>query len=171
MPITRTAMIDDDGSGTTGTILNNAWKQELYNQIDGFVNAAWVDVPFNAANFTASGGAGWAVAANNVTHLAYAVTANTAALTFTIGGGTPSATISIACPFLYVTIPGLPPPTRFASMPFSYYVSGAGAGTGNASIAVGQNRLDLIRDIAGTPWPAIGGGGFMYLQGVVVYSR
>jgi hypothetical protein len=37
MPITRTAMIDDDGSGTTGTILNNAWKQELYNQVDAFV--------------------------------------------------------------------------------------------------------------------------------------
>jgi hypothetical protein len=34
MPITRTAMIDDDGSGTTGTIFNNAWKQEFYNQID-----------------------------------------------------------------------------------------------------------------------------------------
>jgi hypothetical protein len=34
MAITRTAMIDDDGSGTTGTILNNAWKQELYGQID-----------------------------------------------------------------------------------------------------------------------------------------
>ena len=28
-------MEDDDGSGTTGTILNNAWKQELYNQVDG----------------------------------------------------------------------------------------------------------------------------------------
>ena len=35
MAITRTVMVDDDGSGTTGTILNNAWKQELYNQIDG----------------------------------------------------------------------------------------------------------------------------------------
>jgi hypothetical protein len=35
MPITRTPMVDDDGSGTTGTILNNAWKQELYGQIDG----------------------------------------------------------------------------------------------------------------------------------------
>lgn len=34
MAITRTAMVDDDGSGTTGTVLNNAWKQELYNQID-----------------------------------------------------------------------------------------------------------------------------------------
>jgi hypothetical protein len=44
MPITRTAMIDDDGSGTTGTILNNAWKQEFYNQIDALPAAgaeAW----------------------------------------------------------------------------------------------------------------------------------
>ena len=34
MAITRTPMIDDDGSGTTGTIFNAAWKDELYNQID-----------------------------------------------------------------------------------------------------------------------------------------
>jgi hypothetical protein len=34
MAITRTAMVDDDGTGTTGTIINNAWKTELYNQID-----------------------------------------------------------------------------------------------------------------------------------------
>lgn len=32
--ITRTAMVDDDGSGTTGTIFNNAWKTALYDQID-----------------------------------------------------------------------------------------------------------------------------------------
>ena len=34
MPITRTAIVDDDGSGTTGTVIDNAWKQEFYNQID-----------------------------------------------------------------------------------------------------------------------------------------
>lgn len=34
MAITRTPMIDDDGSGTTGTVINNAWKVELYDQID-----------------------------------------------------------------------------------------------------------------------------------------
>jgi hypothetical protein len=34
MAITRTAMTDDDGSGTTGTIINNAWKIEFYDQID-----------------------------------------------------------------------------------------------------------------------------------------
>ena len=34
MPITRTPIIDDDGSGTTGTVIDNAWKQEFYAQID-----------------------------------------------------------------------------------------------------------------------------------------
>jgi len=37
MPITRTPIVDDDGTGTTGTVLDNAWKQELYNQIDTLV--------------------------------------------------------------------------------------------------------------------------------------
>jgi hypothetical protein len=37
MPIQRTPMQDDDGSGSTGTIVNNLWKQELYDQIDAAV--------------------------------------------------------------------------------------------------------------------------------------
>jgi hypothetical protein len=41
MPITRTAWVDDDGTGTTGTIINNAEKQALYNQIDA--SAAFVN--------------------------------------------------------------------------------------------------------------------------------
>jgi hypothetical protein len=36
-PITRTPWVDDDGSGTTGTIINNAEKQTLYNQIDAAI--------------------------------------------------------------------------------------------------------------------------------------
>ena len=39
MPITRTPIIDDDGTGTTGTVLDNAWKQQLYDQIDGMLNS------------------------------------------------------------------------------------------------------------------------------------
>lgn len=34
MKITRTAIVDDSGAGTDGTVINNAWKTELYNQID-----------------------------------------------------------------------------------------------------------------------------------------
>lgn len=32
--ITRTTDTDDDGTGTTGTIRNSAWKEEIYDQID-----------------------------------------------------------------------------------------------------------------------------------------
>jgi hypothetical protein len=32
--ITRTSMTDDDGTGTTGTVFNNAWKTSVYDQID-----------------------------------------------------------------------------------------------------------------------------------------
>ena len=39
MAITRTAWVDDDGTGTTGTVINNAVKTELYNQIDATVSA------------------------------------------------------------------------------------------------------------------------------------
>jgi hypothetical protein len=37
MAITRTPIIDDDGSGTTGTAIDNAWKQQFYDQIDAVV--------------------------------------------------------------------------------------------------------------------------------------
>ena len=38
MAITRTPIVDDDGSGETGTTIDNLWKQELYDQIDGVVS-------------------------------------------------------------------------------------------------------------------------------------
>jgi len=53
MTITRTPIIDDDGSGTSGTVLDNAWKQELYGQIDGALTAgggkAWTNMPAGTA--------------------------------------------------------------------------------------------------------------------------
>jgi hypothetical protein len=58
MPITRTAMIDDDGSGLTGTIIDNPWKTELYNQIDAADVAANSTQLLHAAagNTTLTGG-------------------------------------------------------------------------------------------------------------------
>jgi hypothetical protein len=63
MPITRTPLVDDDGSGTTGTVLNNAWQTNLYNAIDALAGGTWGNVPFSAANFTAVGGGTWTVGA------------------------------------------------------------------------------------------------------------
>jgi hypothetical protein len=59
MPITRTPMIDDDGSGTTGTIINNAWKTEFYNQIDAVVVPAPDYVSLPPGNFSGNGGMTW----------------------------------------------------------------------------------------------------------------
>jgi hypothetical protein len=72
--ITRTAWIDDDGSGTTGTVINNAEKTLLYNQIDeGFAaldlsatQGIPIAVPFNASDYSALTPMVWTVAAGNV---------------------------------------------------------------------------------------------------------
>lgn len=39
--ISRSTMTDDDGSGTTGTILNNAWLQDIYARIDALFSASF----------------------------------------------------------------------------------------------------------------------------------
>lgn len=36
-PIVRTALTDDDGTGTTGTVLNNSWQTGLYAAIDAAI--------------------------------------------------------------------------------------------------------------------------------------
>ena len=61
MPITRTPMVDDDGSGTSGTVVNNNWKVELYDQIDGALgpNGA-LPAPGAVGNLLTSTGAAWA---------------------------------------------------------------------------------------------------------------
>jgi hypothetical protein len=54
--ITRTPIVDDDGTGTTGTILNNVWKQELYGQIDAVVGTAPIALLRATAGQTAATG-------------------------------------------------------------------------------------------------------------------
>jgi hypothetical protein len=103
MAITRTPMVDDDGSGTTGTIINNAWKTELYNQIDGITVTppAWIAVPHSAANFTASTGTWTVDAADQVNYSYSIVNANTIALTFDLR----TTSVSASTQFLYLKLP------------------------------------------------------------------
>jgi hypothetical protein len=58
MAITRSIWVDDDGSGTTGTPLNNAELQKIYNNIDALVTyGTWAPVDASGAGlvFTVSG--------------------------------------------------------------------------------------------------------------------
>ena len=71
--ITRTHWIDDDGTGTTGTIINDAAKQEIYGQIDAALAlvqpsadiGTWLDVPFAASNFFPPAGT-WTVTSGQI---------------------------------------------------------------------------------------------------------
>jgi len=58
MAITRTPWIDDDGTGTTGTVLNNAVKQELYDQIDAAIAATFTVAPWTPTMTGTSGATG-----------------------------------------------------------------------------------------------------------------
>jgi hypothetical protein len=158
MAITRTAMIDDDGSGTTGTIFNNAWKQELYNQIDGAIGGVWIDVPYVAGDFTATGGT-WTV--SGFTTFAYRVSGKTMTLalyaTNTTIGGTPAS--------LIVKLPGGGVgANRSMGQPFNY-ASGA-AGVGWALTQTGSGAVLLYRDILGTAWPA----GTTHISAVLTFN-
>jgi len=153
MPITRTNMIDDDGSGTTGTILNNAWKQELYGQIDGVVEPAPVTIPHSALIFNG----GLVVTAAQLTlcdyvrhgrdvHLRIVITA----ATVTAGA---SASIGIGgLPFTLANGPSLMTITSLAA---------AGWGTCMTAPQAGGNSVALNRFDFAT-WPASAGGAYFY---------
>ena len=59
--ITRTAITDDDGSNTTGTPFDNAWKQELYDQIDALFSG------FGEHNYSGGGTGGNSFGVRNTT--------------------------------------------------------------------------------------------------------
>ena len=54
------------GAGTTGTIINNAWKQELYNQIDALAGG---DVTVNSLSSVTFVGVGTDMAVTGVAYL------------------------------------------------------------------------------------------------------
>lgn len=89
---------NDDGSGTTGTILD----QTLFNSIRDYIGAAWTSVTFNAGNFTASGSMTWTVASGDVNTFDYVEIGKTmivsCVLSTTTVGGTPSTALKITIP-------------------------------------------------------------------------
>jgi hypothetical protein len=79
MPITRTPIIDDDGTGRSGTVIDNAWKQELYNQIDALSGASglWTARAFNAANYSVEAPLTWTPTSAQVYFDRYTYVGNT----------------------------------------------------------------------------------------------
>jgi hypothetical protein len=76
MPITRTPIVDDDGSGTTGTVIDNAWKQQLYDQIDALAGGAvtpWTPADKSGANLALTYANGLAVKIGRFVHVQFQV--------------------------------------------------------------------------------------------------
>lgn len=88
--ITRTPIIDDDGTGTTGTVIDNAWKQEFYDQIDAAL-ALSAGAPVNSPTFTGDPKAPTPAPGDNDTSIATTAFVQ-AALGFSAGSWTPLLT-------------------------------------------------------------------------------
>ena len=99
-------IIDDDGSGTTGTVLDAALFQQIKAYIDTVAPASagtWQLQPFNAADFTGAGGLTWTVNTGAYQLNRYTVINKTLLWAVYIAGGVLGGTPSNA---LYMTIPG-----------------------------------------------------------------
>jgi len=104
----------------------------------------WINVPFNAANFTTpTAGATFVVTGANYF---YTLVGKTVCLSLVIGGG--QATITGAPVRFHITLPIAS--NQSHGVPFSYYASGHGTGICFTSGTV----LDLLRDVTGLTYPA-----------------
>lgn len=101
MPITRTPIIDDSGLGKDGTVIDNAWKQELYNQIDGITGSGgishgiWQQGAYNPADYSGVGGMTWTVSAGAMYINRYTIIGKTLIWNVYIAGGTTGGTASV----------------------------------------------------------------------------
>jgi hypothetical protein len=156
MPITRTPIFDDDGSGQTGTVLDDAWKQELYGQIDAFmggtVQGAWIARPFVAGNYTGTAPLVWAATAGQILTDRYCIigktlfwlfSCSTVTLTGTAGGG------------LRITVPS-GTPKGSVTIPAAYGFAGTAHQTHSVSIVAGVPYVDVIRQDYGSIAPTTG---------------
>lgn len=153
MAITRTPIIDDDGSGTTGTPLDNVWKQELYNQIDAAdaagaaaIGGTWINIPYAAGNFTAGGSMIWTVDAADQATLAYTILGgHTCFIMLSLNNSTLAGTAHTDC---YIALPVTP--TLLSVGVGRYFPAGAAWAPLLMYTIGGQPRLYLTPLAAGT---------------------
>jgi hypothetical protein len=158
--IIRSSMIDDDGSGTTGTVIDNAWKQELYTQIDAAAAPPWTDIPFNAANFAGDASGTWVVEPTDVQAFGYMMVGRLALLTVMIN----TSAVTGAPTSLNITLPG----ALFAARPVVNPVmifDAAAWQFGTLQMTASSNILQVFR-LAFVPFVA--GTNNTYIQGQIM---
>lgn len=131
---------DDDGSGTTGTPLDNS----LFGQIEDYIGGAWPSVAHSAGNFTSSAGS-WTVDSGDQSYFSYVEIGKTmivsVVLVTTSVSGTPTQ--------LRVTVPNgrTIAGTHAGNFPA---LNNAVATTGMWQAGAGLTYIALLRDLAGT---------------------
>lgn len=146
-----------DGSGTGLTM--NTGGAAIFNGDITEKNRTtplghWIDVPFNAANFTASAGV-WTIG-SQVTN-SYTLIGKTLVYQVELQG----CTISASPATLMMALPAGLSVSKLVVGTVAY-TNGGVAGRGTIYIATGASALSLVRDLAFTPWAADGGGTTIY---------
>jgi hypothetical protein len=166
MAITRTPIIDDSGSGQDGTVIDNAWKQEFYNQIDALYApslAAWTPRPYVAGNYSGTSPLVWSPTAAQIQADRYIVVGKTLMWAFSTGGavlgGSPAGALNIALPFGVPKL-GLSQPIVYA------YTNGVWGNIGFNTVA-GSNVITLSRLDYAVISPAGGPSLFAYFTVIV----
>ena len=155
MAITRTSMTDDDGSGTTGTILNNSWKQEFYDQIDTLFNPTTLPWTAYAPFWHSSGGTHPAIG-NGALAGRYYVQGHT--VHFVLGVNCQSTTTYGAAGIYSWSLPFVPSPiaglTGFVFVPELIGPGGSGQGP-LATFAFGAQEFYCVTSAGGAVGPTV----------------
>lgn len=149
-------IIDDDGTGTSGTVLNKA----LFDEVKGYIGTAWA--PITGYTLTAAGGSGGSWAFVSATLLSSEDPGQKRVfvdmfLNATVTGGPDK--LNIAFPATM--------PTSAATNGGPVHYFGPASGTGYWQTIAGTKQIIILRDIGGTPWVA--GSYYFVTQGSYVY--
>lgn len=145
-------IVDDDGTGTSGTPIDVMLFSQVKAYVDGSLGEAdglWVNVPFAAGNFGATGGT-WTVAVDNVNRFSTKLDLRSKTffvqlyLVNTVIGGSPFE-LGVILP--YAVLP-------WQGAPYSYALN---SGVNQTGVWLQQDStaiIKLYRDIVATPFAA-----------------
>lgn len=133
---------DDDGSNTTGTVVNNA---NVWTLIRNYINNGMTTVAHAGGNFTASSGS-WTVASGDQSTFAYLEIGKLMIVTFDLATTSVSATPGE----LRIAIPNSRTAARTMSAGVFAYNENGTAGVGPAAVA--GTTISLYKTLAGAAW-------------------
>lgn len=123
-------IIDDDGSNTTGTVVNNA---NVWNPIKAYIDTPWVDWPYNAGYFQ-----NWTVEAGDVITQGYVLFPTLITFVFSIQ----TASVASSIGSLAIVLPKAA--IRTVQVPIVLANAGAWE-TGMCEVGAGSGSLYLYR--------------------------